>query len=388
MAGHDLGTHLRTARRRVRLSQTAVGAELGVARQTVGAFEKGERNPSLTQFATLANLYRLTLDELVGGVRSVVHDAPPVSFLGRANAGGDLTDDDRAELRSFSAYLAQRRGKHPEFHVSSMTFETIEQLVDRWRSTGPGKMLDVVPAPVFEFLLAAGLEVRFTALDDLAGALIPGSDRHPAGVLINADQPYDRGRWTAAHEIGHIVLQHEASEGCELGRRFRPAEVQADQFAGELLMPARAIPLQAKRVEEELRGRGRLTTAHSILMLGRKFLVSYQAMLVRLGQLGALPASDVERLKKEKAAQLAKDLGLHEEQGSVRFDVAQIPQLVARMPVAWQAKADAEAVRLLQTAAWSDYIAKVPERDRADTAGTVYESVALWVAREHPIVRL
>lgn len=388
MTGPDLGTHLRTARRRVRLSQTMVGAELGVTRQTVGAFEKSERKPSLAQFAAMANLYRLTLDELVGGVRSVVHQDPPVAFLGRTNDGGHLTHDDRAELRSFSAYLAQRSGRHPELHVSPMTFETVEHLVERWRTKGPGTMLDVVPVPVFEFLMAAGLEVRFTALDDLAGALIPGTDTHPAGVLINADQPYDRGRWTAAHEIGHIVLRHEASEGCELGRRFRPAEVQADQFAAELLMPARSIPLQARTVEDELRGNGRLSTAHSILLLGRRFLVSYQAMLVRLGQLGALPASDVERLKKEKPALLAKELGLHEEQGAVRFGTAQLPLLVAKMPVGWEHKADAEAVRLLQTAAWSDYIAKVPERDRADSAAAVYEAVALWVARTHPIVNL
>ncbi len=388
MTGLDLGAHLRSARRRVRLSQTSVGAELGVTRQTVGAFEKNERKPSLTQFAAMANLYRLTLDELLGGVRSVVHEEAPVAFLGRTNAGGDLTNDDRSELRSFSAYLAQRSGRHPELHVSPMMFETVEQLVDRWRTNGPGAMLDVVPAPVFEFLLTAGLEVRFTALDDLAGALIPGSDGHPAGVLINADQPYDRGRWTAAHEIGHLVLRHEAAGGCELGRRFRPAEVQADQFAGELLMPARAIPLQARVVEEELKGRGKLNTAHSILMLGRRFLVSYQAMLVRLGQLGALPTSDVEQLKKEKPTQLAKELGLHEEQGSVRFEVAHLPQIVARMPQGWQKKADAEAVRLLQTAAWSDYIAKVPERERADSAAVVYETVALWVARLHPIVRM
>jgi Zn-dependent peptidase ImmA (M78 family)/transcriptional regulator with XRE-family HTH domain len=373
----------------VRLSQTVVGRRLDVTRQTIGSYERSERTPGLQQLGVMANLYRLTLDELVGGVMSVAQPQAGVRYMPRFNDAAGLSGDDLRELRGFDTYLQRRPGAHPEIRLARGTFESIEQLVDRWRGTTE-PMLAQVPVPIFEFLMKVGVEVRFTAMDELAGALIPGSEARPAGIVINSDQPYDRERWTAAHEVGHLVLQHDPDQQrCETGRRFQPAEVQADQFASELLMPAREIPRQAEVVEARLRGLPGLRTAHSVLLLGRQFLVSYQAMLVRLGQLGALPPDDVEALRREKPTKLLGELGASEGQGTKHFAEAALPGLAAKsMPNGWQSRADAEAVRLLQTIAYLDYLTNVREADRADGAAEVYEKVALWVADMHPIVRL
>jgi Zn-dependent peptidase ImmA (M78 family) len=64
-------------------------------------------------------------------------------------------------------------------------------------------------------------------------------------AYIEAVNGRGRGRWVAAHELGHIWLMHgseaafrgPAKSTVRIPTRFS-AEFQADEFAAELLMPA------------------------------------------------------------------------------------------------------------------------------------------------------
>jgi hypothetical protein len=64
-------------------------------------------------------------------------------------------------------------------------------------------------------------------------------------AYIQAVNGGSRGRWIAAHELGHIWLKHgletafqgPAKSAVRIPTRFS-AEFQADEFAAELLMPA------------------------------------------------------------------------------------------------------------------------------------------------------
>ncbi len=87
--------------------------------------------------------------------------------------------------------------------------------------------------------------VEFARLrEDLSGFIIkePGQDPR---IYINADHTTARQRFTLAHEIGHLIeresvagdnnysfVDYRSSEGYDLHEFF------ADEFAGELLMPA------------------------------------------------------------------------------------------------------------------------------------------------------
>jgi hypothetical protein len=92
-------------------------------------------------------------------------------------------------------------------------------------------------------------------------------------------------------------------------------------------------------------------------------------------------------LAKVKPGELAKRLQLRAPDAGKRFRAQWLPA-VAREALSpdWYDKADPDTARLLQESAYSYYIAHVAEGDATDTAGTVYEEAALWVAREHPIL--
>lgn len=61
----NLGTSIASARRKRGLSQEAVAEQLGISRQTVSKWETGETLPDIYQSKRLAQLYGLTLDQLV-----------------------------------------------------------------------------------------------------------------------------------------------------------------------------------------------------------------------------------------------------------------------------------------------------------------------------------
>lgn len=63
-----LGRALREARAERRLSQEELGLQTGVHRNYIGGIERGERNPSVTTIATLAEALDVRLSELFGRV--------------------------------------------------------------------------------------------------------------------------------------------------------------------------------------------------------------------------------------------------------------------------------------------------------------------------------
>lgn len=62
------GQWLLVRRKELKLSQGAIAEALGITRQSVGAWEKGEAKPSLSidQTKALCRLLQVTLDEIPG----------------------------------------------------------------------------------------------------------------------------------------------------------------------------------------------------------------------------------------------------------------------------------------------------------------------------------
>lgn len=101
-------------------------------------------------------------------------------------------------------------------------------------------------------------------------------------ILLSRDNGPNRQRFTCAHEIGHIVDRQKRGGGSTVFTDYRDgrsaagtnrAEIYANQFAAELLMPAEHV----KRL-----ARGLWTTAD----MARRFGVSEAAMDIRRSNLG------------------------------------------------------------------------------------------------------
>lgn len=92
-----------------------------------------------------------------------------------------------------------------------------------------------------------GAEVFFEPLHkDQAGFIVKNKGEAAASIVINSSDMKERQRFTLAHEIGHLVDRHGLAGDPNYSfmdyRDYRKGydghEFFADEFAGELLMPA------------------------------------------------------------------------------------------------------------------------------------------------------
>ncbi|CCF85310.1 ImmA/IrrE family metallo-endopeptidase [Nitrolancea hollandica] len=101
-------------------------------------------------------------------------------------------------------------------------------------------------------------------------------------IGVNSSHALVRQRFSAAHEIGHYLSGHEAYDHGQTHVEDRPTyldpqyqqEVEANEFAAELLMPSKILKKDVARMGLDVRE------------LARRYEVSEQAMWIQLIDLG------------------------------------------------------------------------------------------------------
>lgn len=151
---------------------------------------------------------------------------------------------------------------------------------------------------VFELLTRHNVKYAFESLPEhVSGAsMIDGGLKV---VTINQSHYPNRQRFTAAHELGHILLEHNTSlnisegsskpgsvilyrnDNSSLGSDWK--EVEANHFAASLLMPRFLVDQEIVKLRS-----GAYLTESNVTALATAFGVSEISMSIRLGKLGYL----------------------------------------------------------------------------------------------------
>ena len=97
-----------------------------------------------------------------------------------------------------------------------------------------------------------GIPLVFRPLDKLWGAFVSDGERR--GIMVTSELELSAQRFTLAHELGHVLLDHKSSLDNTVGFAGRhcpaaksPQEAGADTFAAELLAPKSLLLRSAKR---------------------------------------------------------------------------------------------------------------------------------------------
>lgn len=155
------------------------------------------------------------------------------------------------------------------------------------------------PVPIDRLVSLAGAVVSYQPFDadDISG-LLYRTDDAAAVIGVNSNNVKVRQRFTIAHELGHLHL-HERQDlilDRHVQVNFRDAtsstasnqeEIEANQFASELLMPREFLEHSLKSL---MAGRP-LSDSDLVRRLAGRFEVSQQAMEFRLASLGMLTPS-------------------------------------------------------------------------------------------------
>ena len=287
----EVGDRVRQARFAHHLSQADLAARLGVDRSALARIESGERQVSALE------LYRLSeiLDVPIGHFVS----RPPAAVVSRGQA---LTDDadrvTRARFRMDAALEAHARDA--EWLVSRGFLAPSELATPGPSAFGRADIAGNPRAAARALRAALGLGMApIASLADACGRaglhvlVVPGLEAGASllldpglGVAVvgGEDRP-GRRRLTAAHELGHLVLQDEYTTdiGVAAGRDER--EQQIDVFASEFLLPRDAL-----RQEWESQ---QASTRHRMVRIAGRYRVSWSVAVRSAREAGVLDSPQV-----------------------------------------------------------------------------------------------
>jgi len=164
---------------------------------------------------------------------------------------------------------------------------------------------------VFEAIVELEISLVFKPLKTALGLCLPKPLR---GIMITTRRGLHIQRFTAAHELGHVILDHEGSIDQEIlergsfssgsGRDLK--EVEADAFAAEFLLPRW---LYRHHIISQGWSVAHLRNPEIVYQLSLRMGASYGATCWGLLGHQILPRSDVDIILKTKVAALKGKLG-------------------------------------------------------------------------------
>ncbi|MEV0878252.1 ImmA/IrrE family metallo-endopeptidase [Micromonospora echinofusca] len=257
-------------RRRMTLAQLAVAS--GVSVRSITAFENGHKQPSSDTLEALATAMSFPRPFFEG---PPIDEIPIGSVSFRALSKMSALDREAAlGAGQVSALINQWNERHfrlPDANVPTLSHLEPEEAAERVRALwGLGE----APIPNMIHLLEAnGVRVFSLAADCESIDAYSLRYRGKPFCILNTRKSGERGRFDAAHELGHLVLHADdrLAHGVE-------AEEQANKFASAFLMPRAGILAQSLHD----------ATPDRILLAKRKWRVAAVALAYRLHDLGLL----------------------------------------------------------------------------------------------------
>lgn len=238
MAGTFNRAMLSMARAARGFTQSDLAKAAKVTQALISKLEAGLTvDPSLETIEAIATSLRVPISFLVSDEKP--HGMPQFHYRKRAKLGRKALDTIEAQMnirrihaaRLFKSYEPDKE-RFPVIDLDNLGW-TAQQAAQHMRG------LWLLPRGPIENLTeaveangAVVIQIDFgTDLLDAMSFRIPGL---PPLIFMNKDMPGERYRFTLAHELAHLLLHNQPDSDENM-------ENQADEFAGEFLMPAKEI---------------------------------------------------------------------------------------------------------------------------------------------------
>lgn len=288
-----IGSRLKLARAAAGLSLRELEDRLGhlVTAQAIGKYERDEMMPGSKVLIALARALRVSEDYLMAG--------DSVELVGvefrkqRLNGARDRARVESQILRAVERYLEVEDllALRNEWQLPSgfpRRLRKAEDAEEAAMDIRKAWKIGVDPIPALaEFLEERAIKIVSVALPSRVSG-VKADVKKATGdnvqvIVLNADHPGERQRFTLAHELGHVLLHATDPEPI------------CNRFAGALLVPADVLraELGAHRTSVSMR---------ELFSLKQVWGVSVQALVYRAADLGIIG----ERLKKALFIQFGK----------------------------------------------------------------------------------
>jgi Zn-dependent peptidase ImmA (M78 family) len=286
----ELGERLKVARENADITQDAAAKAACIARTTLVAIEKGQRNARLDEIQALSRYYGVSANVLLRRESVFVdllprfRSLPETHDAGIGQAAQMLNDLVKAEVELENILGVQKVHSYPAEKTIlpgdvRRQAEQDAQNLRNWLGLGEGPVQNL-----FTLLeLQMGIRVYSRKLDPKVSGLFAYDDAVGACILINSNHRRDRQIQTGGHELGHFIATRRKPEVYQDEKYDNSREERyANAFASAFLTPPRTV---MEKFKELTTGATHLTRRH-IILLSNYFGVSRQAMVLRLEELG------------------------------------------------------------------------------------------------------
>lgn len=284
---------LQQARYLAESTKRAVAESIGVSAAAVGQWEAGTNSPRPDHVARLADHFDVPPAFFATGRRTVRLDAAHAHFRSLRSTPAALRHKAvvHAEQLGELAYALEKRVQFPPVDLPGFTPREVHPspyagnpaaaaaaVRQQW-NLGQGPIPHLVNT-----MEKHGLIVTFLPFTDRENKTIDAfSTSHlPRPVVVlTPDRSTDvyRHRFTAAHELGHLLLHPDTAPGDPL------QEKEADRFAAELLTPAASIvPKLPVRLD-----------LHHLERLGQEWGVAIESLIYRCHEIGTITEATYRR---------------------------------------------------------------------------------------------
>lgn len=285
----EVGERLRDARDRSKLTQAEAAEAVNLSRTTLVAIEQGQRRVRIDELRKLANLYKMSINELMRQEAIKADLAPKFRKLYQQKDNSiELAANQLAELAKAETELEhllgvkRHRNYPPERPIlpGDVRAQAEQDALELRQRLGLG--LSPITDIITLLELELGVRVYIRRMDGAISGLFAYDEALGACMLLNGNHPRDRRAQTAAHELGHFVSTRREPEVLEEGIQENSREERyATTFGRAFMTPARAV---MQKFREITVGSGKLTRRH-IIILAHFFGVSREAIVRRLEEL-------------------------------------------------------------------------------------------------------
>ncbi|MBV9871513.1 MAG: ImmA/IrrE family metallo-endopeptidase [Frankiaceae bacterium] len=281
------GQRLRLARETRGLSQRELSDRTSITAAAISQFEKGSSRPSAATVVELSDGLKFPLQFFAAGIAPTSTadlDLDLIDGFGHFRSLRSITAAQRRQalsvthlVRDITAVLG-RDVRLPARDIPWLPIadddesgaESRAAEVRRAWGVGPGPVPDVLRLLEQHGVVAARHGIETSAVSAFSVPFV----EHPVVVLHKHGAKRDRDRFSASHELGHIVM-HEPDQALA----SKTVETQAHRFAAAFLMPADQIAQELPSKPDWQR----------LVQLKQKWAVSIGALLRRANTLAIMP---------------------------------------------------------------------------------------------------
>ena len=292
-------TKLRDARKVERLSQVDLSERIGVSRQAVSAYERGDKSPEPATFQKISEVLRQPVNFFTspdkpcfgtGGAKFYRKFGPET--LRRNEAAAVLGDWFVQTAKYFDGFVNYPTPTLPDCAPKNShgryEFDEINEIALNLRKhwgLGPGPISNVLA-----LLESKGIVVcRYEMQGENVEAFSFWNGARPFVFMASEKEAGVRLRYDLAHELGHLIL-HRWVEQSDLEDKatLKAVENEADKFAGAFLLPSNSFPNEIYT-----------TRLDAFVPLKERWKVSIQAMVYRCRDLELIDSDQALNLYKQ-----------------------------------------------------------------------------------------